>query len=97
MRTMSDHGEKRSTVKDKCRSKMLALRDCHLKFREPDRAIFCKHINHAFAVCLISTACPSQADAVQTYCSSSGTALKRKQCKEAQISLELCIAAHQTD
>lgn len=73
-----------------------ALRDCHRRFsHRHEREISCRHLNRALANCLVSVACPSEFDAVRSLCSSSGTALKRSQCQQAQLSLSICLSSHQ--
>ncbi|GLJ40099.1 hypothetical protein SUGI_0821340 [Cryptomeria japonica] len=52
--------EEMGKEQSKCRSKIQALKDCHARFSGSERQMFCKHINHALGLCLISTACPSQ-------------------------------------
>eukprot|EP00249_Psilotum_nudum_P008950 c21611_g2_i1 orf=709-978(-) len=79
-----------------CRSKILALEDCHRKHRQqPQRDLVCKHLNVAAALCLVSFSCPTEVEAVEMYCSSEGTEKKRQLCKEAHRRLERCLASHQ--
>lgn len=80
---------------EKCDELHRALLECHRRIPPGlGRNSACRHLNHAFAVCLVSLACPEQSEAVRTLCSSAGTALKRRQCQQAQISLSLCLDSH---
>ncbi|XP_028803215.1 uncharacterized protein LOC114758335 [Neltuma alba] len=79
-----------------CERLQRALSECHRRVPSgPGRDTACRHLNHAFAMCLVSLACREESDAVQALCSSSGTALKRSQCQQAQLSLSVCLSAHQ--
>ncbi|KAI5667620.1 hypothetical protein M9H77_17473 [Catharanthus roseus] len=72
----------------KCDRLHRALSDCHQKIPPgPPRQAACRHLNRSLAECLVSVACPEESDAVRSLCSSSGTALKRHQCQQAQLSL----------
>ncbi|PON51277.1 Cytochrome c oxidase biogenesis protein Cmc1-like [Parasponia andersonii] len=77
-------GEEANEISE-CRRLQRALSECHRRIPSGNSA--CRHLNRALAECLVSTACPEQYDAVKSLCSSSGTALKRSQCQEAQLSL----------
>lgn len=73
-----------------------ALRECHKRLPEgPARRSACRHLNRALAECLVATACPSEAEAVRSLCSSGGTALKRSQCEQAKFSLSFCLSSLQ--
>ncbi|KAL7089684.1 hypothetical protein ACP275_13G199000 [Erythranthe tilingii] len=75
-----------------------ALTDCHRRIPAgPSRDAACRHLNRSFAECLVGVACPRESDAVRSLCSSGGTALKRRQCQEAQLSLSACLSSHQTE
>ncbi|KAL5977497.1 hypothetical protein ACLOJK_021844 [Asimina triloba] len=74
-----------------------ALCDCHRRFRSSlERDVACRHLNRALATCLVAGACPSESEAVSALCASSGTAQKRAQCQQAQLSLSVCLASHQS-
>uniref|UniRef100_A0A7N0RFS6 COX assembly mitochondrial protein n=1 Tax=Kalanchoe fedtschenkoi TaxID=63787 RepID=A0A7N0RFS6_KALFE len=73
-----------------------ALSDCHRRIPAGRaRQSACRHLNRSLAECLVSVVCPDEAEAVRTLCSSSGTELKRSQCQGAQLSLAVCLSAHQ--
>lgn len=73
-----------------------ALLQCHRRMPEgPARRSGCRHLNKAFAECVVAEACPEESEAVRSFCSSGGTSLKRKQCEDAQLSLSLCLSRHQ--
>ncbi|CAK8531642.1 unnamed protein product [Lathyrus sativus] len=77
---------------DKCERLQRALSDCHRRVPSgPGQNFACRHLNNAFAVCVVSLACPEESEAVRNLCSSAGTVLKRRQCQQAQISLSLCL------
>ncbi|CAN6461382.1 unnamed protein product [Victoria cruziana] len=78
-----------------CKRLQEALEECHRRFREPERTALCKHTNRKLASCLIATVCPAELEAVQDFCASSGTAAKRSNCREAQLSLAVCLSLHQ--
>ncbi|KAK7329499.1 hypothetical protein VNO77_23669 [Canavalia gladiata] len=81
---------------DRCERMERALRECHRRVPSgPSRDSACRHLNHAFAMCLVSLACPHESDAVRALCSTAGTALKRHQCQQAQLSLSLCLSSNQ--
>ncbi|PON84322.1 Cytochrome c oxidase biogenesis protein Cmc1-like [Trema orientale] len=85
--TAGGRGEEANETSE-CRRLQRALSECHRRIPSgPARNSACRHLNRALAECLVSTACPDQYDAVKSLCSSSGTALKRSQCQEAQLSL----------
>ncbi|XP_004487808.1 uncharacterized protein [Cicer arietinum] len=84
-----------SREEDKCEGLHRSLLECHRRVPSgPARNSACRHLNHAFAVCLVSLACPQESEAVRTLCSSAGTALKRRQCQQAQLSLSFCLDSH---
>lgn len=92
-RTMSS---REPSVGGDCNRLYTALTGCHRRFaagRERDLA--CRHINRSLAECMVAIICPAESDAVRSLCSSGGTALKRRQCQEAQLSLSVCLASHQ--
>ncbi|XP_022142592.1 uncharacterized protein LOC111012670 [Momordica charantia] len=73
-----------------------ALRDCHRRVPDgPARRSACRHLNRSLAECLVATACPNEAEAVRTLCSTAGTALKRSQCQQAKFSLSFCLSSLQ--
>ena len=75
-----------------------ALLQCHRRMPEgPARKSGCRHLNKAFAECVVAEACPEESEAVRSLCSSGGTSLKRKQCEYAQLSLSLCLSRHQRE
>ncbi|KAL5097926.1 hypothetical protein RYX36_002253 [Vicia faba] len=77
---------------DRCERLQRALLECHRRVPSgPGQNFACRHLNNAFAVCVVSLACPEESDAVRNLCSSAGTALKRRQCQQAQISLSVCL------
>ncbi|KAK1279829.1 hypothetical protein QJS04_geneDACA023117 [Acorus gramineus] len=75
-----------------------ALRECHRQFPDATRQRnwTCHHLNRSLAECLVSEACPGEWEAVRSLCSSSGTSLKRSQCRDAQLSLSVCLSSHQS-
>ncbi|KVI03167.1 uncharacterized protein LOC112513415 [Cynara cardunculus var. scolymus] len=73
-----------------------ALLQCHRRVPNgPPRDAACRHLNRSLAECMISFICPEESAAVRTLCGNKGTALKRSQCQQAQISLATCISCHQ--
>ncbi|CAN4119696.1 unnamed protein product [Withania somnifera] len=79
-----------------CNRLYTALTGCHRRFASSkEREIACRHINRSLAECMVAFICPAESDAVRSLCSSGGTALKRQQCREAQLSLSVCLASHQ--
>ncbi|KAG0470865.1 hypothetical protein HPP92_017565 [Vanilla planifolia] len=79
-----------------CASLQRALRECYRRMRdELQREIACRHLNRKLAECLVSTFCPDEAEAVRSLCSSAGTALKRSLCRNAQLSLSVCLESYQ--
>ncbi|KAL3523017.1 hypothetical protein ACH5RR_015851 [Cinchona calisaya] len=73
-----------------------ALSDCHRRIPAgPPRQAACRHLNRSLAECLVGVACPDESEAVRSLCSSGGTALKRQQCQQAQLSLAVCLSSHQ--
>ncbi|KAI4306036.1 hypothetical protein L6164_029351 [Bauhinia variegata] len=79
-----------------CERLQQALLDCHRRIPSgPGRDTACRHLNHALAKCLVSLACPEESEAVRSLCSSGGTALKRSQCQQAQLSLSICLSSCQ--
>ncbi|KAL3616735.1 hypothetical protein CASFOL_039129 [Castilleja foliolosa] len=83
---------------DGCERLYRALGDCHRRIPAGvSREAACRHINRSLAECLVATACPDELEAVRNLCSSGGTALKRHQCQQAQLSLSACLSSHQTE
>ncbi|XP_051129004.1 uncharacterized protein LOC127249948 [Andrographis paniculata] len=81
-----------------CQRLYRALGDCHRRIPAGrSRDVACRHLNRSLAACLVAIACPQEADAVRSLCSSAGTALKRRQCQEAQLSLSACLSRHQSE
>ncbi|KAK4352759.1 hypothetical protein RND71_028277 [Anisodus tanguticus] len=79
-----------------CNRLYTALIGCHRRFAVGrEREIACRHINRSLAECMVAVICPDESDAVRSLCSSGGTALKRRQCREAQLSLSICLSSHQ--
>ncbi|CAN1150979.1 hypothetical protein LINPERPRIM_LOCUS17895 [Linum perenne] len=79
-----------------CERLQRALLECHRRMpfgRGRDSA--CRHLNLALARCLVGVACPEEAEAVRSLCASGGTALKRSQCQQAELSLAVCLGSHQ--
>ncbi|PKA52558.1 hypothetical protein AXF42_Ash001538 [Apostasia shenzhenica] len=73
-----------------------ALGDCHRRMRDQrQRSIACRHLNRSLAECLVAVFCPEEVEAVRSLCASSGTALKRSQCRDARLALSVCLAVHQ--
>ncbi|KAK9736012.1 hypothetical protein RND81_04G244400 [Saponaria officinalis] len=73
-----------------------ALLDCHRRTADgPARQSACRHLNRRYAECIVGVICPSQSEAVRSLCSTAGTALKRSQCRQAQLSLSACLSSHQ--
>ncbi|KAL9233633.1 hypothetical protein vseg_008604 [Gypsophila vaccaria] len=73
-----------------------ALLDCHRRTADgPLRQSACRHLSRRYADCIVGVICPSQSEAVRSLCSTAGTALKRSQCRQAQLSLSDCLSAHQ--
>ncbi|CAK9151634.1 unnamed protein product [Ilex paraguariensis] len=74
-----------------------ALRDCHRRLPAgPQREAACRHLNRSLAECLVAVSCPDESEAVKALCSTGGTALKRSQCQQAQLSLAVCLSSHQS-
>ncbi|KAJ0097509.1 hypothetical protein Patl1_27181 [Pistacia atlantica] len=73
-----------------------ALCECHKRVGSSSRTrdSACRHLNRALVQCLVSEACPEESEAVRSLCASGGTALKRSQCQQAQLSLSVCISSH---
>ncbi|KAG4946282.1 hypothetical protein AAZX31_15G139400 [Glycine max] len=83
---------------DTCERVEKALRECHRRVPAgPSRDSACRHLNQGLAMCLVSLACPGESEAVRTLCSSAGTAHKRHQCQQAQLSLSLCLSSRQNN
>ncbi|KAK7412911.1 hypothetical protein VNO78_04661 [Psophocarpus tetragonolobus] len=83
---------------DRCERVEKALRECQRRVPAgPSGDSACRHLNQALAMCLVSLACPEESEAVRTLCSTAGTALKRRQCQQAQLSLSLCLSSHQNN
>lgn len=79
-----------------CDALRRALIECHHRVHsELQRSIACRHLNRSLAECVLSAFCPDEAEAVRSLCSSAGTALKRSQCRDAQLSLAVCLSSHQ--
>ncbi|XP_047957396.1 uncharacterized protein LOC125203142 [Salvia hispanica] len=75
-----------------------ALSDCHRRISAgPTREAACRHLNRSLAECMVAAACPDESDAVRTLCSSGGTAVKRRQCEQAKLSLSVCLSTHQAE
>lgn len=75
-----------------------ALAECHRRIPAGlSREAACRHLNRSLAECLVAVACPQESDAVRSLCSSGGTALKRRQCQQAQLNLSTCLSSHQTE
>ncbi|EPS71611.1 hypothetical protein M569_03156, partial [Genlisea aurea] len=75
-----------------------ALSDCHRRIAAgPSRDAACRFLNRSLAQCLVSEVCPTESNAVRSLCSSAGTAVKRRQCREAQISLSACLSRFQSE
>lgn len=73
-----------------------ALDECQRRVPAgPAREAACKHLSRGLAQCLVAEACPDESEAVQTLCRSAGTALKREQCQQAQLSLAVCLSSLQ--
>lgn len=71
-----------------------ALCECHKRVASgPARESVCRHLNRALAECLVADACPEESEAVRSFCSSGGTALKRSQCQQAQLALSVCLSS----
>ncbi|XP_048499787.1 uncharacterized protein LOC104889938 [Beta vulgaris subsp. vulgaris] len=93
---MEEEEWKASVKKAGCERLQNALYDCHRRISAgPARNSACRHLNRAFADCLVGIICPSQLDAVKSLCSSGGTSLKRSQCQQARLSLSVCLSQHQ--
>ena len=65
--------------------------------KHPNERFLCHHLRNAASLCILSSLCPSEIDAIAALCSSSGTEMKRKQCREAQRNLDSCMISHQHD
>ncbi|KAL1537574.1 hypothetical protein AAHA92_30070 [Salvia divinorum] len=75
-----------------------ALSDCHRRISAgPTREAACRQLNRSLAECMVAAACPEESDAVRTLCSSGGTAVKRRQCERAKLSLSVCLSTHQAE
>ncbi|KAJ4702526.1 COX assembly mitochondrial protein [Melia azedarach] len=78
-----------------CEKLHKALCECHRRVASgPVRESVCRHLNRSLAECLVAEACPEESEAVRSLCSSGGTALKRSQCQQAQLSLSVCLSSH---
>ncbi|KAJ8452525.1 hypothetical protein Cgig2_000114 [Carnegiea gigantea] len=87
---------KMAVPKGECERLHKALCECHRRIPAgAARKSACRHLNRALADCLVSVICPSELEAVQSLCSSAGTALKRSQCQQARLSLSICLSSHQ--
>ncbi|KAI3824385.1 hypothetical protein L1987_05843 [Smallanthus sonchifolius] len=85
-----------SAIPAECDRTYQALVQCHRRVPAgPSREAACRHINRSLAECMIAFICPEESAAVKTLCVNKGTALKRSQCQQAQISLATCISYHQ--
>ncbi|KAK9065077.1 hypothetical protein SSX86_016460 [Deinandra increscens subsp. villosa] len=85
-----------SEVPAECDRIYEALVRCHTRVRSgPSGESACRHLNRSLAECMIAFVCPEESAAVKTLCANKGTALKRSQCQQAQISLATCISYHQ--
>ncbi|XP_057464682.1 uncharacterized protein LOC130754478 [Actinidia eriantha] len=74
-----------------------ALSECHRRVPVgPPREAACRHLNRSLAKCLVAVVCPAELEGVHSLCSSTGNALKRSQCQQAQLSLAACLASHQS-
>ncbi|KAK1423664.1 hypothetical protein QVD17_18971 [Tagetes erecta] len=83
-------------VPAECDRMYQALLQCHNRIPSgPSRQSACRHLNRSLAECMIAFICPDESSAVKTLCANQGTALKRSQCQQAQISLATCISYHQ--
>ncbi|KAG9438917.1 hypothetical protein H6P81_019082 [Aristolochia fimbriata] len=79
-----------------CERQHRALCECHRRFGDSfQRDFACRHVNRALALCIVSTCCPAESDAVRELCASGGTKLKREQCQRAQVDLSACLSSHQ--
>ncbi|CAL1402400.1 unnamed protein product [Linum trigynum] len=79
-----------------CEKLQNALRECYRRIPAGlGRDAACRHLNLGLAKCLVSAACPEEAEAVRSLCTSGGTALKRSQCQQAELSLAVCLGSHQ--
>ncbi|XP_044507365.1 uncharacterized protein LOC123226882 isoform X2 [Mangifera indica] len=79
-----------------CERLQKALCECHKRVGSSSRTreSACRHLNRALAQCLVAEVCPEESEAVQSLCASGGTALKRSQCQQAQLSLSFCLSSH---
>ncbi|KAK1369230.1 COX assembly mitochondrial protein [Heracleum sosnowskyi] len=87
-------------VKEKGKSQIPTVETCQKKCHRrvpagPGRDAACRHLNLSLANCLVATICPDESEAVRSLCRSGGTALKRSQCEQAQLSLAVCLSSHQ--
>lgn len=79
-----------------CVRQYRSLLQCHRRVPAgPGRDAACRHLNLSLANCLVATICPDESEAVRSLCRSGGTALKRSQCEQAQLSLAVCLSSHQ--
>ncbi|KAM7524687.1 hypothetical protein LguiA_014589 [Lonicera macranthoides] len=84
------------TVPVECERLHRALRECHRRVPSgPPREAACRHLNRSLADCFVAVVCPAESETVKTLCSSGGTALKRSQCQQAQLSLAVCLSSNQ--
>ncbi|KDP40408.1 hypothetical protein JCGZ_03758 [Jatropha curcas] len=84
------------TIPPECERLHSALRECHRRISPgTGREVSCRHLNRGLAQCLVSVACPGEAELVRSLCASGGTSLKRSQCQQAQLSLSICLSSHQ--
>ncbi|EEF47939.1 uncharacterized protein LOC8285413 [Ricinus communis] len=80
-----------------CERLYQALCECHRRIPAGQgREVSCRHLNRGLAECLVSVVCPEESEAVRSLCNSGGTALKRSQCRQAQLSLSICLSSHQS-
>ncbi|WOG84830.1 hypothetical protein DCAR_0104015 [Daucus carota subsp. sativus] len=83
-------------VPAECVRQYKSLLQCHRRIPAgPGRDAACRHLNQSLANCLVATICPDESEAVKSLCGSGGTALKRSQCQQAQLSLAVCLSSHQ--
>ncbi|KAM7270469.1 hypothetical protein ACFE04_029683 [Oxalis oulophora] len=78
---------------DRCWRLEKALTECHKRMGSSKTAA-CRHLNRGLAECFVSIMCPDECEAVASLCSSGGTALKRSQCQQAQLSLSITLRAY---
>nr|XP_011460474.1 PREDICTED: uncharacterized protein LOC105350359 [Fragaria vesca subsp. vesca] len=96
-KTMSSEASKGTTTGFvECDRLQRALVECHRRIPAGRaRESGCRHLNRGLAECLVSVACPDEAEAVRSLCGSGGTGLKRTQCQQAQLSLSVCLSSLQ--